>query len=78
MPSCDWRVQDMPDGVWRLPVFVIRILVLCPDGHGEATPEEIDHVKLMVETLVSLALLQLFPMVNVEMVDVAYKPAEQP
>lgn len=58
-------------------MYTIQILVRCPHRYAEMSPQNIEQAEFVVESLVSLALLEIFSEVIVENVIMSYIPYEQ-
>ncbi len=58
-------------------MYIIQILIQCPDGFSEVPPYELESTELIVEDQVSRMLVELFGIVIVEDVFIGFFPSKQ-
>jgi hypothetical protein len=58
-------------------MYTIHIYVHCPHQNNEMIPHNLELAEFVVESHVSLALLELFGEIIIENVSIAYTPTEQ-
>jgi hypothetical protein len=55
-------------------MYTVYIVLRCLPRNAEVAPEEIKAAELLVETLVAVILLQIFPAVLMDLVEIVYQP----
>jgi len=58
-------------------MYTIEIRIRCPDGSQELFPDSVEATELMVESIVSQALLELFEVMKIEEVSIQLAPGKE-
>jgi hypothetical protein len=55
-------------------VYIVYIVLRGSSRYAELAPGEVETAQLLVEALVSVILLQIFPAIRIDLVEIVYQP----